>query len=177
MKAGILHTSNPDVLLIEPNLERDAPLGVEWINCSEGYKTLQLMGVTEKDNKPTTLEHEQRRVQDFIANPNQLNWMISLDSKVVGCVWADIYDTEYLKSPSVHIMIGDTSTRGKGAGTATIGTVLEYLKQQGYKKVYSRYLIINNGSKKLLTKMGFYNDGSSYEDSDRLVWQNVIMKL
>ena len=53
MKTGILHTINPSVLLIEPNLERDAPLGVEWINCPEGHNTLRLMGVADKDNKTT----------------------------------------------------------------------------------------------------------------------------
>jgi RimJ/RimL family protein N-acetyltransferase len=177
MKTGILHTINPSVLLIEPNLERDASLGVKWINCPEGYKTLQLMGVADKDNKRTTLEQEKRRVQEFIKDPKQLNWMISLDSKVVGAVWVNLYDTDCLKSPSIHIMIGDTNIRGKGIGTATVRSVLDYLKQQGYKIVYSRYLLINNGSKKLLTNIGFNNDGNTYEDNDKLVWQNVKISL
>ena len=177
MKTGILHTINPSVLLIEPNLERDALLGVEWINGPEGNNTLKLMGVADKDNKRTTLEQEKRRVQEFIKDPKQLNWMISFDSKVVGAVWVNLYDTDCLKSPSIHIMIGDTNIRGKGIGTATVRSVLDYLKQQGYKIVYSRYLLINNGSKKLLTKMVFYNDGDTYEDSDKLVWQNVKISL
>ena len=177
MKAGILATNNSSVFLVEPNIERDSALGVEWINCPKGRETLRLMGVADKDNQPTTLELEQQRVKEFITSKNQLNWMISYETQVIGAIWVDLQNSEYLKSPSIHIMLGNVNLRGKGIGTSAVESVLKYLKLQGYNKVYSRYLIINAGSKKLLKNLGFEKDGEPYSDADDLQWQNVKLSL
>lgn len=177
MKAGILATSNPSVILVEPNIERDSALGVEWINGPMGRETLKLMGVTDKDNQPTTLQLEQERVQEFITGKNQLNWMISYKDKVIGAIWVVLQNSEYLKSPSIHIMLGNVNVRGQGIGTSAVESILKYLKLQGYNLVYSRYLLINAGSKKLLNNFGFEKDGESYSDADGLEWQNVTLNI
>ena len=66
MKTIPLETANPNVRLVEPELERDAQLGIQWLHGDTGRKTLQLMGVSDKDNKATTLEQEKQRVIEFI---------------------------------------------------------------------------------------------------------------
>ena len=133
------------------------------------------MGVADKDNKPTTLEKERSRVQDFITNPNQLNWMVSYNSRIIGSVWVDLKSKDHLNSPSVHIMLGDPIVRKQGVGSAVIDAVISYLKQQGYKQIYSRHLLLNKGSQKLLAKAGFISEGEPYKDSDDLNWQNVSL--
>lgn len=169
-----METNNPDVRLVEPNIERDAPLGVKWLEGDLGRSTLMLMGVADKDNKPSNLEAEKERVKDFIEKDNQLNWMIEYKGQVVGSVWADLEPTEYLLSPSVHIMIGDPNMRGKGVGITSIEAVVEYLENQGNEKIYSRHLLINTASKAMLHKLDFKDLEKPYTDKDGLEWQNVV---
>ena len=177
MKTTVLETDNPNIHLIEPDIERDAALGVQWLEGELGRNTLSLMGVSAVDNKPTTLEQEKERVKDFIEKDNQLNWMISYEDKVVGSVWVDLEPSEHLQSPSVHIMIGSPEARGKGIGLSTIAAVIEHLQKQGYAQVYSRYITNNEGSKNLLGKLGFHELGAPYTDGDNLQFQNVVKEF
>lgn len=168
-----LQTNNPDVSLVEPDIERDAGLGVQWLEGELGRTTLTSMGVADKDNKPTTIEHERERVRDFIERQDQLNWMIEYKDKVVGSVWADLQQVGNVPAPAIHIMIGDPEVRGKGVGFAATSKVIEHLKGQGYENIYSRHLTKNSGASNLLQSLGFTNLGEPYNDDDGLEWQNV----
>lgn len=173
MKSPSLKANAPNIRLIEPDVERDAQLGVEWLNGARGRETLQLMGVADKDNKPTTLEHERARVQSFIERKDQLNWMIEFNGQVVGAVWVDLQQNGNLPAPGVHIMIGDPSDRGRGVGSAAFSTVTKYLKEIGYTQVFTRHLVSNSTAKSLAAKNGFVDIGETYTDEDGLIWQNM----
>ena len=112
-----IETQNIDIKLVPPDIERDARLGVEWLADDIGRETLRLMGNTNENNKPSTLEEEKERVRGFIENTNQMNWMIQFKDKVVGSIWVDLEDTEYLPAPSIDITIGDPESRGHRVGT------------------------------------------------------------
>lgn len=174
MKTTPLETSNPDVHLIEPDVERDALLSVEWLEGEIGRETLRLMGVADKDNQPTTIEQERERVKDFVEKEDQLNWMITYQDMVVGSIWVELRQTKYVQSPALHIMIGDPEARGKGIGLSATTTVVEYLEKQGYEHIYSRYLTNNEVSRNLLSQIGFHQMGTPYTDEDNLEFQNVI---
>lgn len=167
-------TSNPDVVLVQPDVERDAVLGVQWLEGELGRATLTSMGVADKDNKPTTLERERERVRDFIEKQDQLNWMIEYQGKVVGSVWADLKQVGNVPAPAIHIMIGDPNVRGKGIGYAATSKVMEHLEDQGFKSIYSRHLTKNGGASGLLQSLGFTELGEPYTDDDGLEWQNVV---
>lgn len=169
-----LQTNNPDVFLIEPDIERDATLGVQWFEGDLGRATLTSMGVADKDNKPTTIEHERERVKDFIERQDQLNWMIEYHGKVIGSVWADLEQVGNVPAPAIHIMIGDPDVRGKGVGFAATSKVAEYLKSRGFESIYSRHLTKNSSAGGLLQSLGFTNFGEPYTDDDGLKWQNVV---
>lgn len=173
MKTIPLETNNPNVHLVEPELERDAQLGVQWLHGDIGRNTLQLMGVSDEENKPTTLEQEKQRVAEFIEKPDQLNWMIEYEGKVVGSIWVDLEQKDSVPSPAIHIMIGDPSVRGKGIGFSATSKVVEYLEELGNKSIYSRHLTKNTGARSLLDTLGFKNAGEPYSDDDGLEWQNV----
>lgn len=176
MKTTNLETNNPNIHLVGPDIERDAPLSVEWLKGDIGRNTLRLMGVADKDNLPSTLEQEKARVKDFIENDDQLNWMITYQNEVIGSVWVDLKPSEYLQSPSVHIMIGSSEARGKGVGLSSMAAVVDYLEKQGHEQIYSRYLTDNEGSKNLLAKLGFQEIGEPYTDEDNLEFQNAVKK-
>ena len=179
MKAPQLETENAHIRLVEPDVERDSRLGVQWLNGDLGRVTMQLMGNTgDVIDKmlPTTVELESERVRDFIERKDQLNWMIEYEGKVVGSVWVDLDDSDDLPGPSVHIMIGDPTMRGKGVGGLVVGTVLEYLETQGNDVIYSRHLTTNEGSDKLLKSLGFDDLDGPYI-SDTLEFQNVVRKV
>lgn len=176
MKAPQIETENVAVKLIEPDIERDAKLGVQWLNGELGRVTMQSMGNSDESLEtilPTTLELEVERVKNFINGENQLNWMIEHQGKVVGSVWVDLDDSDHLPSPSVHIMIGDPAMRGKGIGTSAMGAVLSHLEEQGYETVYSRHLTTNEGADKLLKIFGFTDVGNPYT-SESLEFQNLV---
>ena len=173
MKAMPLETNNPSVHLVEPELERDAQLGVQWLHGDIGRNTLQLMGVADDDNHETSLERERQRVTEFIEKPDQLNWMIEYDGRVIGSLWVDLEPKDNVPSPAIHIMIGDPSVRGKGIGFSSANRVVEYLEEQGNKSIYSRLLTNNSGARSLFGTLGFNDVGQSYTDQDGLQWQNV----
>ncbi|CAN5651076.1 hypothetical protein BH23PAT1_BH23PAT1_5510 [soil metagenome] len=177
MKTTPLETNDPHIHLVEPDVERDAPISVGWLEGDLGRDTLRLMGVSADENKPSSLDQEKERVRGFIANENQLNWMISFDGKIVGSVWTDLKATDELPGPSVHIMIGDPDVRGKGIGTASIKAVIGHLRERDIDTVYSRHLLDNEGSKHLLDSFGFRNLGEPYSDKDGLKFQNVSLEL
>lgn len=172
-----LQTNNPNVKLIKPDIERDAALGVQWLGGDSGKATLSLMGVADKDNEPTTIEHERERVGDFIKRQDQINWMIEYRGKVVGSVWVNLEQVGSVPAPAVHIMIGDPSVRGKGIGFAATSKVIEYLEAQGFRAVYSRRLIKNSGASGLLQSLGFAKFKESYTDKDGLEWQDLKKEL
>ena len=177
MKATRLQTIEPNIILIEPDIERDAQLGQQWLGCELGRNTLKLMGVADKHNQATTLEQEKERVRDFIENADQLNWMIQLDNKVVGSIWVDLKSKDKVPAPALHIMIGDQIARGKGVGGASAAAVINYLKQQGVAVVYSRTLVHNTTAKKFLNGIGLMPEGEPYTDEDGLEWQNAALHL
>jgi GNAT superfamily N-acetyltransferase len=153
-----MEISRPDVRLVEPDIERDAPISVQWLYGDHGRNTLQLMGVPDNDIQPTTLEQELQRVSDFITDANQLNWMIEYEDRVVGSVWVDL----------------DPTARGNGVGSSAMSNVIEYLEEQGHKYIYSRHITSNAGAKRLFEKLGFREFGPAYEDIDSLEWQNTV---
>lgn len=164
------------VKLVEPNVERDAPLSLSWLQGEAGKRTLQLMGVPEDDIKEPTLEQEQNRLHGFLTNKNQLNWMIEYDGAIVGSVWVDLKINHDVPAPSVHIMLGDPRVRGKGVGIAAISAVLRYLESQGNETVYSRHLVTNDQAQKLLNDLGFKTVGTPYTDQYDHTWQSVIWR-
>lgn len=173
-----LNTDNTTIKLVPPEIARDAKLGVLWVNGVGGKETMILMGNKPDNVAPTTLKNEQRRVRSFIESKNQLNWMIQLNDKIVGTVWVNLDPTKYLASPSIHIMIGEPSCRRQGVGTSACKTVIDFLKNTGqYEKIYSRHLIKNVGSAKMLTTLGFIKNGQPYRDTDDLEFQNVQLNL
>lgn len=177
MKGIPLETNNPNVRLVEPDINRDPELSMGWLAGTRGRDTLRMMGVSDRENKEPTLEQESDRIQGFISNRNQINWMIQLGDRVVGSIWVDLKVNETVPAPAVHIMIGDLAARRKGVGEASLRAVLAYLSQVGYNTIYSRHLVENAASSSLLSKLGFHDDGTLYVDNDGLNWQNVSLKI
>ena len=177
MKAPLLQSENSKLKLIVPVVERDAQLGVIWLNGERGRSTLELMGVQKKDIEQPNIHHERERIRNFIEKENQLNWMIEFNGKVVGSVWVDLEPKDYLPSPAVHIMIGEPEARGLRVGTESIKLVVEYLKNQGFENLYSRALTTNSVARSLLLINGFKLYRDRYTDKDGVEWQNVAVNL
>jgi hypothetical protein len=172
-----LSTSDSAVQLVEPNIERDAALGVSWLAGDSGRMTLKLMGVTDEDNRASTLNIERQRVAEFLRSKEQYNWMISASGKIVGSAWVDLKPTKYIQAPAISIMLGDPESRSKGIGGLVFKTVTEFLEKQGHGTIYARHLIENDVSKSLLARSGFVTDGEQYTDGDGLRWQNAKRDL
>ena len=170
-----LPSRNPTIRLTEPVVERDSRLGVEWLSGEMGKKTLELMGNVPEEIVEPSLELEANRIHEFLQTSDQLYWMIEVENKVAGAVWIDLVAKESVKAPSVHIMIGDPSVRGKGVGKVAFETVLNWLVNvRKEKTVYTRHLVNNEAAYKLISDLNFKKDGDPYTDNDGLLWQNEI---
>jgi RimJ/RimL family protein N-acetyltransferase len=172
-----LQTSNPSVSLVAPDVDRDAALGVKWLDGDGGRQTLGLMGVEEEYNKPSSLEEEKERVQGFLENNNQFNWMINFNGEIVGAIWVDLESTEFINAPAVSLMIGDPEARGKGVGEAALKSVINFLREDGHDTILARHLTTNQASAGLLGKVGFQKDGNEYAGDDGFHWQNMRLQL
>jgi RimJ/RimL family protein N-acetyltransferase len=115
---------------------------------------------------------------DLEKENKQLTWMIRDQDKTIGATWIELTDTPELKSPAVHIMIGDRDYRGKGIGYAVISEMIQYVHiDLQARDVYSRHLANNQAAKQLLASCGFHDDGDAYIDTNKLAWQNVHLQL
>lgn len=169
-----IKTSLPGLSLTIPNLEADPEISLGWLAGEAGRETLRLMGSTEANNRPSTLKDERQRVRDFITSTKQRTWSLRYGGKTIGAIWVNLKPTEYLGAPSLHLMIGNPAERGQGIGSAATQAVIELLMKEGrYEMLYSRHLVGNTGSTKLLAKTGFANDGGQYQGADGLPYQNV----
>lgn len=172
-----IKTDIPNLILTAPNPKRDAPYAHNWFVSKFGKETLLLMGNAENEIKPSTLDGEKKTLQKFIElekSNEQLTWMIQTDNKTTGAVWIELTDTEFVKSPAVHMMIGDSEYRGKGIGKIVMSEMIKYTKEKLKSSViYSRHLVSNKPVTALLDSFGFIDDGKSYIDSNNLEWQNV----
>ncbi|MBW4061249.1 GNAT family N-acetyltransferase [Candidatus Saccharibacteria bacterium] len=168
-----------DLKLVAPNVERDALLGVGWVNGEVGHETMRLMGNNPKSITDTTLKQQQKLIQSFIDDQHAIYWMLELNQRVVGAIWIQLNDEEYLPGPSVSIMIGDVIARGHGIGKRAMILVLGWarlhvtnLKQP----LRVRALADNAASNALIKSFSALLDGKQYTDSDGLVWQNYQLK-
>lgn len=176
-----LVTTMPELCLVAPDPDRDAPQAVEWLKGELGKQTLLLMGNPGHKIAAPSLGAEHQRLEQFLdlaQEGKQFTWMMRYKQKTIGAVWIEFEPTKHLPAPAVHIMIGDPGARGHGVGKATIATVINYLQTEtSYPRLYSRYLTTNAGPAKLLAGFGFASLGSAYTDEDGLQFQNIVMEL
>ena len=166
---------------MRPDPNRDASFALSWFESPHGKETLILMGNPAHKITTPTLKEETDRIHEFLKlekEGKQLTWMIRYDDKTIGAVWLELQDTDNVKSPAFHIMIGDKSYRGKGFGSVIGQAMINYAKDTLNSKVlYSRHLINNSGIAHLTNSLGFVNDGPQYKDSDGLEFQNIKLEF
>ena len=173
-----LSTADGKLRLIRPDVARDAPLSVGWLQGEAGRRTQLLMGNAPQRLIIPTLATEQERVRSFLENKQQRTWAIEYDGQVVGAIWVNLQSDEHLKAPAIHIMIGDPEARGKGIGKQAIGLVMRSMRsEKEFRTLYSRHLVDNTAAAAILRPYGFQKAGKPYGDADGLQWQNEVADL
>jgi len=170
-------TSSPDLQLIVSNSDRDAPSAFAWLNSPAGKDTLLRMGNAENEIPEPSLEAEMARLKEFIQleeQGEQITRMIVYEGNTIGAVWIELKDTEHVRSPALHIMIGDPLYRGMGLGKEVMKTMIEYIQNELHATtVYSRHLAGNDAISKVFRHLGFKIDGELYTEKSGLTFQNV----
>jgi len=176
-----MQSNRNDIQLLKPNIERDAPFAFSWFDRPEGWQTLLSMGNAENEITVSTIEGEKDTIKSFIKLENdnqQITRMIIADNKTIGAVWIELFENHNVKSPSIHIIIGDPEYRGKGIGISVMKAAIDYVRQSLNKKtIYSRHLVNNQAITNLTKTLGFENDGEPYVDDNGLNWQNIKLNL
>lgn len=169
-----------DLELVSPNPDRDAPFALSWFDPPHGKDTLLKMGNAESEIEIPTLEGEKSTLKEFIQlerENKQITRMIRLKGKTIGAVWIELEDTDYVKAPALHIMIGDPSSRGMGIGKLVMKTMIKYAQTELHTNViYSRHLASNDVISKVNDYLGFTKDGNPYVDKSGLVFQNIKLE-
>lgn len=170
-----------DILLLEPDIDRDAPFAFDWFRGAKGRQTLLLMGNAAHEISPPTLKGEQATIKEFLdleKEGRQITRMIVVGGVTIGAVWIELFENHGVKSPSVHIMMGNPEYRGKGIGTSVMRSAVRYAFEKLHATiVYSRHLVSNKNVSALMAKLGFEKDGDMYVDENGLAWQNVRVLL
>lgn len=175
-----LSTSIPELILTKPIPDRDALFALAWFTSESGKDTLLKMGNAPDQINEPNLKDEQARLKEFLileGEGKQKTWMLRFENATIGAAWIDLIEKHGVKAPSIHLMIGDSSYRGKGFGGATMNRMIKYLKENRHTIIYSRHLVGNETIIALNRSLGFVPDGQSYIDTDGLTWQNVKLSL
>lgn len=166
--------------LTKPIPERDVVFAFAWFDSEYGRDTLLKMGNAPDEIAKPSFEDERSTLEDFLRledEGKQKTWMLRYDKVTVGAAWIDLVENHGVKAPSIHLMIGNPSYRGKGFGKATMESMINYLNENGNRIIYSRHLISNEAIIALSRSLGFAPDGQSYVDNNGLEWQNVKLFL
>jgi GNAT superfamily N-acetyltransferase len=175
-----LSTSIPELVLTNPLPERDAAFALSWFDSEFGRDTLLKMGNAPDEIHEPTLEGELATIKEFLtleSDGKQKTWMMRYGEATIGAAWIDLVESHGVKAPSIHLMIGDPSFRGKGLGRATMSAMINYLKENGNEFIYSRHLVSNEVVTGLNHSLGFSKDGQPYIDNNGLEWQNIKLSL
>lgn len=140
---------------------------------TEGEKTQRLMGVAPNDIHEHTLAEEVKLFKNFISTNDEIVWMIEHQGQIVGIVEVGTKIPPEENGPSISIMLGDVSARGKGIGKKAMICVIEYLFSLGHTEVTARYIEGNFASESMNVSLGMQKVGQVYADEDGLRWQNV----
>ncbi len=172
-----MKSNRDDILLLKPDVARDAPFAFDWFNRPEGKQTLLSMGNAEHEIGEPTLKGEKATIQEFIdleKENRQITRMIVVDNVTIGAVWIELFENHGVRPPSVHIIIGNPDYWGKGVGTSAMQSAIHHaIHELGAAKVYSRHLSSNGSMLAVNAKLGLKADGDVYKDKNGLVWQNV----
>lgn len=175
-----LSTIIPELSLVKPQPNRDAVFALSWFDSENGRDTLLKMGNTPDEITEPTLEGEHATIEEFLTledEGKQKTWMMRYGKATIGAAWIDLIENHGVEAPSIHLMIGDPSYRGKGIGKATMNAMVTYLKENGNLTIYSRHLVSNEAVTGLNRSLGFIPDGQSYVDENGLEWQNIKLSL
>lgn len=175
-----LSTSIPELVLTHPIPDRDASFALSWFKSESGRDTLLKMGNAPDEITEPSLNGELATLEEFLIlekEGKQKTWMLRYGESTIGAAWIDLVENHGVEAPSVHLMIGDPSYRGKGIGKATMSALIAYLKKNGNYTIYSRHLISNEVVTMLNRSLGFIAAGKSYVDENGLEWQNVKLSL
>ncbi len=164
--------------LVAPQVERDAPLGVEWLNGPAGHSTMLMLGNPPASLADTTLEDQERLVRGFISAQGELHWMIESEGRVIGAVWIHCVQTRAeVGAPELSLMIGDPEYRGRGLGKCAAELVLAWASKNLPSPVTMRTVVENEVSKNLILGLGGRPQGDVYKDQDGLKWQNYRLPV
>jgi len=170
-----------NLIFVKPNPIEHAPITLGWFESEHGPETLFLMGNAEHEIETPSLQTETEILQEFISleqNSEQITWMINFEENIVGVAWIELIKNHNVKPPSVHLMIGDKTFRGRGIGKASMQALIGYIKDNIITDfIYSRHMKSNVVVAKMNQGLGFEDDGEAYLDDNGLEWQNVRLLI
>lgn len=175
-----LSTTITELNLAKPVPDRDSVFALSWFGSENGRDTLLKMGNAPDEISTPTLEGERATIEEFLTleiEGQQKTWMLRYGEVTIGAAWIDLVENHGVKAPSIHLMIGDPSYRGRGIGKVVMGAMITYLKETGNSTVYSRHLVSNEAVIGLNHSLGFVSDGHAYTDKNGLEWQNIKLSL
>ncbi len=151
------------IRLIEPGLDH-ASASLKWVRSLD---VIQYMGA---DFPSPSIEGEEKRLREIIANTDEYSWMIESGGRIIGNVninsIAETTAKQGVKAGNLTVLIGDTEFWGKGIATSVCSAILDWAKRSGFRLITARVLQENVGSIKTLQKLGFEETGTEpYEGS------------
>lgn len=138
-----IKSSLENLIFVKPNPVEHALITLSWFNTDGGHETLLLMGNAEHEIDTPSLYSETEILKEFILleeKDEQITWMICYEGNIIGVAWIELLENHDVKSPSVHLMIGDKKYRGKGIGKASMRSLITYIKDNMFTDyIYSRH--------------------------------------
>jgi RimJ/RimL family protein N-acetyltransferase len=158
--------------LIEPKMSH-AALSLKWLRDDEASR---YMGA---DFSAVSLATEHQRIKDILSGTDNINWMITVDRKIIGAVEINKIAESSKKfgapAGSLSILIGDRSQWGRGIGSAVLAAVIEWgFIERRFQCFLARALTVNTRSWHSLESLGFtYIDTTTeHEDGQVFEWRN-----
>ena len=168
---------NSNIRLIIPNPKIHAHESIKWLTGENGRENMRLMGCLVDGDFMPRLKDEVRRLKSMLKSKTEYMLMIEHRGKVVGQLELWTQQLDKVPTPSVSILIGCPSMRGKSIGSEVLSAAHKILESVGFGSCHTRALMANQLSNSFYTKNGYKKSGSPYHDNFGLIWQNYSIQL
>ncbi|QUH18591.1 GNAT family N-acetyltransferase [Alkaliphilus sp. B6464] len=132
---------------------------VDWLNDTDIQRTLNY-------DYPTSIAKTEKWFDKVISDSHRRDFSVFLieDNQYIG--FCGLIDISYpVGKAELYITIGEKDTWGNGYGTEVYDVLMKYgFEELGLNKIYIHYLTYNQGTQKIMQKIGWQLEGLLRQD-------------
>jgi len=146
-------------IYLKPVEKEDLSRRIDWLNDLDVQSTLNY-------DYPTSIAKTEKWFDKVVIDPTRRDFSIFLNKENRYIGFCGLINISYpVAKAELYITIGEKDTWGRGYGTEVYEILMKYgFEELGLNKIYVHYLTHNQGTQKIMEKIGWQLEGLLRQD-------------